>query len=124
MGIKRAVFIDITTISCNNSYIENVSFKDSVQNDIIFDCTNFVSVEFNKSSLKNSSFSDITFRNLEFNDCDLSFANFSNTLMSGLDLRSCNISGIITYAKDIKGVILTSEQSLAFIKLLGITIID
>ena len=44
--------------------------------------------------------------------------------MNGLDLRTCDISGIITYANDIKGVILTSRQSLNFIKLLGITIID
>ena len=51
-------------------------------------------------------------------------SNFSKTSMNGLDLRSCDISGIVSYLEDIKGVILTSEQSLTFIKLLGITIID
>ena len=83
-----------------------------------------MNVEFIRCSLKSSSFSNITFKNLDFSDCDMEETNFSNTSMNGLDLRTCNISGLITYAKDIKGVILTSEQSLAFIKLLGITIID
>ena len=91
---------------------------------IILDDTNFSSDIFSKCNLNGASISGITFKNLEFEECDLTETNFTNTNMNGLDLRSCDISGIITYIDDLKGVILTSTQSLGFIKLLGITVID
>ena len=90
----------------------------------VFDGSSINSTEFSKSSLEQAILSNVTFKSVDFNSCNLQESNFSNSSMSGLDLRTCDISGIITYANDIKGVILTSQQSLSFIKLLGITIID
>ena len=91
---------------------------------IILNDSNFINAEFIDCNMKEAQISNITFKNIDFNKCDLTESNFSKTSMNGLDLRSCDISGIVSYLEDIKGVILTSEQSLTFIKLLGITIID
>ena len=74
--------------------------------------------------MKECSLSNLILKNTEFEKCNLCETNFTNTSLSGIDLRTCDISGIITYANDIRGVVLTRDQSLAFIKLLGITIID
>ena len=129
---KRVVFNNckLTGTILNNSYFENVSFTSvevvitGIAPSSILDDTNCSSDIFSKCNLNGASISGITFKNLEFEDCDLSETNFTTTHMNGLDLRSCDISGIITYIDDLKGVILTSAQSLSFIKLLGITVID
>lgn len=108
---SNASLQDVRFLTCNASYA-NFAEAD------LFDSL------FHLSSLRAVSFQNIAFKNLVLQECELSESEWHHTSLNGLDLRENRIEGARFTKEQLKGVIVTSEQGLELLNLLGIVVLD
>jgi len=149
VSIKFGTLEDVEFINCdlsNLSFIDShmfrVSFKNckllgtnfidtTLDNIIIEDsmCSmaNLTGVKINNSKISDSNFKSSSINNSELKNLILDRVNFSNsdfinTKLKDMDLSSCNIEEINIDLNCIKGAIISLEQTMDLIGLLGVKI--
>lgn len=109
----------INFIDCN---LDNAVIKDSLCN-----MSNIAGAKIINSKICNSNFKDsrimsCNFKKVIFDDINFINSEFINTSLKNIDLSSCNIEKIKIDLDSIKGAVVSFEQSLDLIGLLGIKI--
>ena len=133
---------DLSNLSFIDSHMFRVSFKNckllgtnfidtTLDNIIIEDsmCSmaNLTGVKINNSKISDSNFKSSSINNSELKNLILDRVNFSNsdfmnTKLKDMDLSSCNIEEINIDLNCIKGAIISLEQTMDLIGLLGVKI--
>lgn len=149
VNIKFGTLEDIEFINCDlsnlsfiDTHIFRVKFKNcklfgtnfidtTLDNLTIEDCmcsmSNFTSVKINNSKISDSNFKTSNINNSELKNIILDRVNFSNsdfinTKLRDIDLSSCNIEEINIDLNCIKGAIISLEQTMDLIGLLGVKV--
>lgn len=149
VSIKFGTLEDVEFINCdlsNLSFIDSHMFRVSFKNckllgtnfiDITLDniiiedsmcsMTNLTGVKINNSKISDSNFKSSSINNSELKNLILDRVNFSNsdfinTKLKDMDLSSCNIEEINIDLNCIKGAIISLEQTMDLIGLLGVKI--
>ncbi len=123
-AIHRVEFIESKLVGLNltEATFGNVVFDNCYANLSSFGYASLKNVKFERCSLRNGDFFECKFNKIDFTDCDLVEANFTNTSLDGIDLSSCKIDQLSLSPGDLKGCVVSSEQAIAFARLLGIVI--
>ena len=118
------MFINCNLASTNfySSIFEDVCFKSCNFKNAIFDDSSLKKVKIDECNFKYASCINLKLLNTYMLNSDFSLCNFSNTSLKNIDFTTSVLDGITLYPNDLKGVILTQNQALEFIKLLGIII--
>ena len=113
----RCMGIEIT-----DSLLKNVLFDSCNAAYSNFGLSSFKNVLFHHTNLENSGFIQCMFDHLEFDRACLNNSDFFNTNLDKIDFSSSDINNIGVSENLLKGIILSPEQALEFIKLLGIKV--
>ena len=132
--LSNLTFIDthIFRVKFKNCKLLGTNFIDTtLDNVIIEDCmcsmANFTGVKINNSKISDSNFKSSSMNNSELKNLILDRVNFSNsdfrnTSLKDIDLSSSNIEEINIDLNCIKGAIISLEQTMDLIGLLGVKI--
>jgi uncharacterized protein YjbI with pentapeptide repeats len=61
-------------------------------------------------------------KKVDFSECELSGINFTGTPLKAIDISSCRFERISVTLEDLKGAIVSEEQALDFVVMLGLVI--
>jgi uncharacterized protein YjbI with pentapeptide repeats len=84
----------------------------------------FCRVTFESCRLQNADFGGADLRGTTFLQCDLQGANFIGARLDGVDMRTSSGGDIEVEARDVKGLIVNSQQATALARLLGLVVRD
>jgi uncharacterized protein YjbI with pentapeptide repeats len=125
---------NITRVQFKNSKLLGLNARFASFNDVVFkDCNlnlaDFGKARFQKVSFENCLLQDLqlsgaSFKQVRFQNCDLKGLDLSDVIHQQLDLRSSRIEGFRAGLKELKGLIMDSEQALSLVHLLGIVVLD
>ena len=105
-----------------NASIANVLFKDCSGEFAMFWESAFQAVRFENCSLSEASFLGADLSGVVFDRCDLRNANLQGTTLVGTDFRSSKIEGLRVGSKELQGAIISPDQAVHVVSLLGITV--
>ena len=74
------------------------------------------------SSLYKTDFSSSKIQKIEFYRSNIDQAQLSNTNLDGIDLSDCEFDGLGVAVEDLKGCIISCEQSYIFAKMFGLIV--
>ena len=132
--LSNLSFIDthIFRVSFKNCKLFGINFIDTTLDNIIIEdsmCSmaNLTGVKINNSKISDSNFKSSSINNRELKNLILDRVNFSNsdfinTKLKDMDLSSCNIEEINIDLNCIKDAIISLEQTMDLIGLLGVKI--
>ncbi len=132
--LSNLSFIDthIFRVSFKNCKLFGINFIDTTLDNIIIEdsmCSmaNLTCVKINNSKISDSNFKSSSINNNELKNLILDRVNFSNsdfinTKLKNMDLSSCNIEEINIDLNCIKDAIISLEQTMDLIGLLGVKI--
>ena len=132
--LSNLSFIDthIFRVSFKNCKLFGINFIDTTLDNIIIEdsmCSmaNLTGVKINNSKISDSNFKSSSINNSELKNLILDRVNFSNsdfinTKLKDMDLSSCNIEEINIDLNCIKDAIISLEQTMDLIGLLGVKI--
>ena len=132
--LSNLSFIDthIFRVSFKNCKLFGINFIDTTLDNIIIEdsmCSmaNLTGVKINNSKISDSNFKSSSINNSELKNLILDRVNFSNsdfinTKLKDIDLSSCNIEEINIDLNCIKDAIISLEQTMDLIGLLGVKI--
>lgn len=101
---------------------QNVYVKDCLGDFATFRLADLKQVAFDNSSLKNSDYYQSKFQKVAFSRCNIDQAMLAGTKLSGMDLSDCEFSGLIVDIQDLEGCIISPQQAVSFVGLLGLVI--
>ncbi len=79
-------------------------------------------VRFERCNFRRASFRGSDLSGVIFHECDLLGADLRGTKLVGADLRTSTITGMAVGIDDLRGAIISPEQSVDLIELLGVTV--
>ena len=79
-------------------------------------------VKFVDCKLDDSSFNNLKWSNLEFDKCSMKSTEFFHTKLKNIDFSSCDIKDLRVLVDSLKGAIISYDQALELVLLLGIKI--
>ena len=132
--LSNLSFIDthIFRVSFKNCKLFGINFIDTTLDNIIIEdsmCSmaNLTGIKINNSKISDSNFKSSSINNSELKNLILDRVNFSNsdfinTKLKDIDLSSCNIEEINIDLNCIKDAIISLEQTMDLIGLLGVKI--
>ena len=110
------------------------NFSESVHKDVIFAESNGQYSNFRFSSFNHTLFDHCLIQSgdflnsevkaLYFDSCHLNQAMFYNVSLSGVDLRNSDFQTLGVNLEDLKGLIISPDQGLSFLNLLGLDILN
>ncbi|HEU5102790.1 MAG TPA: pentapeptide repeat-containing protein [Roseiflexaceae bacterium] len=82
----------------------------------------FKAARFDHCVLREASFDGSDLSGVVFRDCDLGGADLRNTKLKGADLRGSTLTGVRVGIKELQGAIVTANQAIQLVGLLGVTV--
>lgn len=101
---------------------QNVYVKDCLGDFATFRLTNLKQVAFDDSLLRNSDYYQSSFQKVAFSRCNIDQAMLAGTKLGGMDLSDCEFSGLVVDIQDLEGCIISPQQAVSFVGLLGLVI--
>ncbi|AIQ72779.1 MULTISPECIES: pentapeptide repeat-containing protein [Paenibacillus] len=101
---------------------QNVRVVDCIGDFATFRFANLKQVAFESSSLMSSDYYQSNFQKISFSECNMDQATLSGSKLNGIDLSDCEFSGLIVDIKDLEGCIISPQQAVSFVGLLGLVI--
>ena len=109
-------------LQCSEAQFQDVLFKECRANFSQFAFATFKAVRFENCDLSEVNFLEADLSGVTFVNCDLRHADLTGTRLVGVDLRSSQIDGARVGPLELKSAIIDSNQALAFVRGMGITV--
>jgi uncharacterized protein YjbI with pentapeptide repeats len=124
MTMKRVTFLNCRLVGTSfaESYFEDVVFQDCNLQLAALGFSKQKNVHYASCRLKDADFYENKLAKVAFTDCDLSGINFVGTALKGVDISSSQFDRISVTIEDLKGCIVSQDQALAFLVMLGLVI--
>lgn len=124
LTMKRVTFLNCRLVGTSfaESHFEDVVFQDCNLQLAALGFSKQKNVQYASCRLKDADFYENKLTKVAFTDCDLSGINFVGTALKGIDISSSQFDRISITIEDLKGSIVSQEQALAFLVMLGLII--
>ena len=123
-NISRVTFTEcrLTGFDVADGILENIEFQNCKLNLANFRFAKLKKVRFENCDLQEADFLGAELKSVDFSRCDLSKTQFANTKMNNVDFRTSTIHGLKAQADNLKGAIISPDQALDLIWLLGVKV--
>ncbi|MBT3315359.1 MAG: pentapeptide repeat-containing protein [Anaerolineae bacterium] len=124
--MRRVEFISCRLLGVQmlSAEMDDVLFKECNLEGAVFASTKAKHLHFQKCILSNATFEGADLENVTFDRCDLSQSDFRNVKFQDADLRGSILNGMQIDAKAVKGIVISSEQAIQMVSLLGVVVED
>ncbi len=107
-----------------SAVMNDLLFKDCNLEGAIFASAKGKHLRFENCQLQNATFESASLEEITFERCDLSRVDFRNTKFTKADLRGSTLNGMQIDADAVKGIVISPEQAIQMVGLLGVIVQD
>ena len=122
--MKRVEFLGCRLLGTNmvEATFEDIAFNGCTADGAVFGLAKFKSVRFERCRMRGATFEGADLSGVVFHECDLAHADLRGAKLQGTDFSASTIDGLILGPSDLQGAIISPNQAVQVVGLLGITV--
>ena len=124
--LRRVEFLGCRLLGTDmvEATFDDVAFNGCTADGAMFGLAKFKSVRFERCRLRGATFEGADLSGVVFHECDLAQADLRGAKLYETDFSASKIDGLILSPNDLQGAIISPQQAVQVVELLGITVKD